>query len=57
MHDALAGHQLCEAVVVDLGGRERADLPPVAQNGHALGNLDNLLQSVTDEHNGDAQCS
>ena len=33
-----------EAVVVDLGGRESADLAPVAQNGHALGNLDNLLQ-------------
>ena len=52
--DALAGHQLGEAVIVDLGGREGADLAAVAQHRDPLGDLDHLIQPVADEDDGDA---
>ena len=53
--DAIAGHQFGEAVIVDLGGRKGADLAPVAQHGHALGDLDDLLEPMADEDDGDAR--
>ncbi len=41
-------------MVVDLGCGKGADLAPIAQHGHALGDLDHLLQAMTDEHDRDA---
>ena len=52
--DALAGHQLGEAVVVDLGGGEGADLAAVAQHRDPLGDLDHLVEPVADEDDSDA---
>ena len=52
--DALAGHQLGEPVVVDLGCGKGADLAAVAQHGHPLGDLDHLLEPMADEDDGDA---
>ena len=41
-------------MVIDLEGWERANLASIAQHGHAFGNLNDLLQPVTDEYDRNA---
>jgi hypothetical protein len=51
---ALAGHQPGEFFVVHLGGGIRPNLAAVAEHRHPLGHLQNLVEAVRDEHDGDA---
>ena len=52
--EGVAGHQVAELATVDGVGGEGADFGAVAQNGDALGDLEDLVETMADENDADA---
>ncbi len=55
MLDPVAGHQFRQAMIVEIGCGEGADIAPVAQHGHALGDFHDLIEPMADENDGHAE--